>query len=46
MVMVTLASGDVDTSGRLRILKLVDARYEMPIIKGEKGVRLHLQKNL
>jgi hypothetical protein len=35
IIMVTLVNGDVDTSGRLRILKLVDARYETFMIKGE-----------
>jgi len=31
-IMLTFACGDVDTSGRPRTLKLVDARCEIPII--------------
>ena len=46
MGMVTLASGvDIDSSGGLRILEFVDARYEIPIIKGEKGIHLHLHQD-
>jgi len=43
---IGLTSGvDIDKSGGLRILEFVDSRYEIPIIKGEKGICLHLQQD-